>query len=479
MAKKLLHGVVRDRTLQKLLDDMAAYDVGDRVQRFGLSDVKTNKIASAVVERIQQYRGILNGHAVETLAGLSGEAMTGWDVPDLEASVYARQVIKNDSLNVLKKIARLEQYLATEPVREREIGIVQEAIQLLKGDVAVTEIDKILDQRNQERPELVFGFSRDELYDISQRAGSLTGSSLPLRHPFFLELARQPEYALFRDLIETASQAGMRSVEIGSMFMHLETARLHSIALDQNAYRERLRHIKDGTLDAKVEEWKEKYKQVVGEKELNDPRYLAMLSVLEEQTGLPVVQRYSRFSTSEDGIEMEGRFGKFLYVDTKLTIHRAAMLAATVAGGVLGYHVGDMIPDNTFDWIPTTYAIEGTMFGILAGTVAGIISLLIDEEGGGHNVPDFLLGLATRNKYYGGAQVYYSPDNVVHAVKEYIHRCKGVEPTAISDAVTKAGEMFKGKLSPYDLLDAAHDSIMASDARLEGQPKNNPGDPHA
>lgn len=473
MAKKLLHGVVHDRTLQKLLDDMATYDVEDRVQRFGLSGIKTDEIASAVVERIQRYRNILNGHAAETLAERTGETITGWDVPSIEATVYAREVIQSQSLNTLKKIARLERYLATEPVRERDQSILNQAIKLLKEDVAPAEIEATLRKANSQRPEFIFGFTRGELYSLWHYARNIP---LGYQEPRSEDLLPAHDTA-FRSFVEAMSSLGVSFDALGSVLSHVHAySREYDYGgspFDHTLYKSLLGQIKHGEMDDAVADVQQRYQGTLDEKVLSDPRHLAVVMTMERE-GLVVGSKDIHEDRCVIGETFEGDVSAY-FGKTSGPARFAGITTGAASGlalyGALFFTVAEPVA-SFVRWLPDALQEPVGLCAALV-TFVGVCAAPIFGGLGGYAAADVASLYATRKQFTGSIKRRYAVSDVLDATAQLFKELppETYATNTLTTTLTQVGEATQHTLTPYELIDNVKGLLQS--------PKKEPGDPHA
>jgi serine/threonine protein kinase len=440
--KKIMGGVIRSTPLKNIVDDMTKEHVKARLQN-----------TDEVLRRINSYRAELNGEATKTLEKLSLAEITNWDVPSVEATALARSVVGNDNLSRLAKTTRLQEYLETEPVRDRDTKIIEYAIGAIGDGEPTSEIVDSLQESYRQNPELIFSFTRRELgwlYDTVVRQRNYIGVSN--QH---IDISSELNEPVFRQFIETIYEENI-SFDDATTLIRATQANSHmgNIEVDKTAYKQNLKEIKKGKREEDIAIIKEKYQRELSEEDSSDPRVQAMLLTLDAQEDVKFTAGYHH---DEDHYYIRGAVWDF--GDQKADLLQAPLASGGMMAGLPG---GGYLLGEAARALSTALEIShgpdliliipALLTGAALGTCLGAY--------GGAKMADHIVRQTTKNRCNGTLERNYSSSKVIGSLTNVL---QNVPQDRYQEIAPLMKELGQDNLSPYELCQQVQKKLGGSD----------------
>ncbi|MBT4446446.1 protein kinase [archaeon] len=174
-----------------------------------------------------------------------------WNVPEVEASLFAEGVIGTSGRDV-QKLATLNDYLITQPVSERDKRVINIAIDMLEQGEYDVQINRRMRKLNREDPELIYGMGRKTIFEY----GSIILNGSP---PGKMSFGRIRQSKTLMNYIETVASSGYDPDHIVSLLNSLGRMRVWNTdekegkLIDRKNLTQVINDIEDGNRETEVE----------------------------------------------------------------------------------------------------------------------------------------------------------------------------------------------------------------------------------
>jgi len=428
---------------------------------------------------LERFVDVLEGNEEFTSFKRENLVRRTWDVPEVGAVDFAESVVSDTSLaRDRQKIATLENYLATEPVDERDTEVIRGTISRIREGRTNDEVQTYIKRFNEENPELIFGLKRRDIHFIYAKLKGLKHLSL---HNHFPDYNKKLEHLdeikadpAIQGIIEHIGEKGLGEK---NFFEFYRTVTQNSSAnhgkIDPDRHKEYMSQIEAGRLDERVEAIKDKFPKwkQTGPLDLDTTSNLALLLMMEDEglkySGKIDHQYASKILSSEDG--------EFGIQKTREVYDENSLDGLYFVGGVAGLVTGTgltLLIGGMNQYLNTTLNVDpGADFTFYTSMVLGIASWVSYTILGGKGLHAGVTGLLnkrehkkeeklrTKTGFDGYVTRAPSRESINESMAELLTSVSEGDYDKMVEEIKEVGEQTDQMLTPYELLDRVKDNL--------------------
>ncbi|GEM_PF-5278382 len=403
----------------------------------------------------QRQQGVVSQIPATTVSSAQFVSSSGklspWDVPEVEATIFAQNVVLDPNLSNDQKIRKLNFYLGGNPVSERDHRVVQQVMYLLTCWIRVDEsrfniVTDYLRQAAIHDPELIFGYRRAQIAAAYTELGFAKLDPLP---KFVEEIAKN---TLFCSLVEKMNDVSDGLTLLRTIYdAALDASNVKDTTYDKAALKRKLENKipKGSSVNAVV------LQSVVAEDAstlFEDPKMLTLAQTIHENEDLAP----SNWSHPDvDCFRLSGGFGKDLIGYEGIFDPSPQSLIYTTTGMIGGLFAGVVGMGVSLLSTLIGYPIPGDMTTVMLSSAgAGAIT-----TGPVAALANKVSRMVTKNTFYGEVQRHYSRTKVLGYLNDVLDQLPQEKYHSIPEEVERIGVETKNTLTPYEVLDMTLDRM--------------------